>query len=108
FDDVSGGAIFVGEVDDVYLNDSRPNVPARMTSGNNITNNAITRSGVDYHDTVAIWVGHARKTHVAHNLIAHVPYSGISVGWGWGWGANCGMQAAAGVGSCRHGRTYAG
>lgn len=108
FDDISGGAIFVGEVDDVYLNDAMTSGRARMTSGNTISNNAITRSGVDYHDTVAVWVGNARSTTIAHNVIAHEPYTGISVGWGWGWASNCANQASAGVSPCRHGTTYNG
>ena len=108
FDDISGGAIFVGEVDDVYLNDTMPSGPARMTSGNIVSNNAITRSGVDFHDTVAIWVGNARSTTISHNVVAHVPYTGISVGWGWGWASSCSAQSTAGVSPCRHGTSYSG
>ena len=108
FDDLSAGAILVGEVDDFYLNDSMGNGPARMTSGISITNNAITHTGVDYHDTTAIWVGNSRTTTVSQNLIAHTPYSGISLGWGWGWAAECAQQLASNATTCRRGTTYSG
>ena len=108
-DDVSGGAISVGEVDDYYLNDGMATGAARMTSGINISNNSVTNTGLDYHDTVAIWVGNSRTSTVAHNLVAHTSYTGISVGWGWGWVAACDRQTAARPGEpCRRGTNYNG
>ena len=109
FDDLSGGAISVGEVDDYYLTDALAAGPDRMTSGITIQNNAATHTGIDYHDTVAIWVGNARTTAIEHNLVAHTAYTGISVGWGWGWTAACDAQAAARPGEpCRRGTSYNG
>ncbi len=109
FDDVSGGAISVGEVDDYYLDDSLATGPARMTSAIDIRNNSVTNTGLDYHDTVAIWVGNSRRSTVAHNLVAHTSYTGISVGWGWGWTAPCNLQSAARPGEpCRRGSSYNG
>ncbi|MGI5447601.1 hypothetical protein ACQEVM_17870 [Streptomyces sp. CA-243310] len=78
--DVSGGGVSVGEVDDYYLTDT-----ARMTSGDIVSNNAIFNIGVEYEDAVGIMVGNSRTVTLAHNEIAHTPYSGISLGWGWGW-----------------------
>jgi len=109
FDDVSGGAISAGEVDDYYLTDALMTGPDRMTSGITIQDNAVTRTGIDYHDTVAIWVGNSRTTTIAHNLVAHTAYTGISLGWGWGWTAACDVQAAARPGEpCRRGTNYNG
>ena len=107
--DISAGAILIGDVDDYYLNDAMPTGPSRMTRGITVSNNAITETGVDYHDTVAIWVGNSRTTTVEHNVVAHIPYTGISVGWGWGWLADCAAQAgASGNSICRRGTNYNG
>jgi hypothetical protein len=109
FDDLSGGALSVGEVDDYYLADALASGAERMTSGITVADNAVTHTGVDYHDTVAIWVGNSRTTTVAHNLVAHAAYTGISVGWGWGWTAACNFQMAARPGEpCRRGTNYNG
>ncbi len=109
FDDISGGAISVGEVDDFWLADSAAAGAARMTSGITIDDNAVTNTGVDWHDTVAIWVGNSRTTTIAHNLVAHTSYTGISLGWGWGWSAPCNEQSAARPDEpCRRGTHYNG
>jgi len=108
FDDISAGAILAGEIDDYYLHERLPTGPARMTSGLTISNNAITNTGIDYHDTVALWVGNARSSTLAHNLIAHTSYSGISLGWGWGWVAPCDRQAQSNTTTCRRGTSYNG
>ncbi len=108
FDDVSAGAVLVGEVDDYYLNDRMTTGPARMTSGITVKNNAITNTGIDYHDTVALWVGHARNSMIAHNVVAHTSYTGISLGWGWGWVAPCERQAQSNTTTCRRGTNYNG
>ncbi|WP_394833983.1 hypothetical protein LVJ94_46505 [Pendulispora rubella] len=105
-DDVSGGGLLAGEVDDYYLNDTQT---TRMTRGNTLSNNAVTNTGVDYHDTVGIWVGHARRTTVAHNLVAHASYTGISLGWGWGWASTCEQQKADKPNQpCRRGTLWSG
>ncbi|WP_031066100.1 right-handed parallel beta-helix repeat-containing protein [Streptomyces sp. NRRL WC-3742] len=92
--DTSGAGVWVGEVDDYYLNDT-----ALMTSGDTVSDNAIVNIGREYADAVGIMVGNSRAVTVAHNEIAHTPYSGISVGWGWGW-------ATQGV--AQHGTVYSG
>jgi hypothetical protein len=102
--DVSGGGISVGEVDDYFQND-----PALVTSGDTISDNVIWFVGKDYHDAVGVWAGYTRNLVVAHNDIGHTPYSGISLGWGWGWASSCALQANQGtVPYCRHGTNYAG
>jgi hypothetical protein len=109
FDDISGGAVSVGEVDDFWLADSFASGPTRMTSGIAVSDNAVTHTGLDYHDTVAIWVGNSRTTVVQHNVVAHTSYTGISLGWGWGWSAPCNEQSAARPNEpCRRGTHYNG
>ncbi|MFJ2865624.1 hypothetical protein [Kitasatospora sp. NPDC087314] len=92
--DTSGAGVWVGEVDDYHLNDT-----ALMTSGDTVSNNAILNIGREYADAVGIMVGNSRAVTLAHNEIAHTPYSGISIGWGWGW-------ATQGV--AQHGTIYSG
>jgi hypothetical protein len=91
--DTSGSGVSVGEFDDFSLAD-----PARMTSGDTVSDNAISYVGQEYQDCVGILVGNGRGITLAHNDIGHTPYSGISLGWGWGW--------ASTNGGSRHGTIY--
>lgn len=50
---------------------------------NTVAYNTITRSGVEYTDSVGIWAGYEAGLTIDHNSLDHLPYSGISVGWGW-------------------------
>ena len=101
--DTAGGGVSVGEVDDYFQTD-----PALMTTGDTVSDNAISEVGQDYSDDVGIWAGYTRDLTVEHNDIAHTPYSGMSLGWGWGWASPCSMQAAQGSPTCIHGTDYAG
>ncbi|MFE9045718.1 hypothetical protein ACFYOG_33045 [Streptomyces sp. NPDC007818] len=101
-DDTSGGGISVGEVDDYYLTDTR-----RMTTGDTISQNWISRVGQDYSDTVGVWAGYTRGLTIDHNDIGHTPYSGVSIGWGWGWASSCDLQASQGLANCSRGTIYA-
>ena len=47
-------------------------------------NNFIHDVAVEYRGGVGVFVGYTDGTVLAHNEIAALPYSGISVGWGWG------------------------
>ncbi|MDX3768664.1 MULTISPECIES: right-handed parallel beta-helix repeat-containing protein [unclassified Streptomyces] len=76
FTDLSSGAVYVG--------DTEPKPDASLAGERNtIAYNTITRSGVEYTDSVGIWAGYEAELTVDHNSIDHLPYSGISVGWGW-------------------------
>ncbi|BAV33387.1 f5/8 type C domain protein [Sulfuricaulis limicola] len=79
FEDISSGAITMGDVDQPNTADLR-----NVTSGNWITNNYIASTGQDYFDSTGIFVGYTDTTIVAHNEVTGLPYTGISVGWGWG------------------------
>ncbi|MEE1839191.1 right-handed parallel beta-helix repeat-containing protein [Streptomyces sp. JV190] len=76
FTDLSSGAVYVG--------DTEP-MPSTALAGerNTVAYNTITRSGVEYTDSVGIWAGYEAGLTVDHNSLDHLPYSGISVGWGW-------------------------
>ena len=57
--------------------------PGELPVGNRVANNIVRRCGLDDYGAVGIWVSFTDGTHVAHNLLYDLPYSGISVGWMW-------------------------
>ncbi|MFF9350686.1 right-handed parallel beta-helix repeat-containing protein [Streptomyces sp. NPDC014734] len=76
FSDLSSGAVYVG--------DTEPLPGAALTGERNtVARNTITRTGVEYTDSVGIWAGYEAGLTIDHNTLEHLPYSGISVGWGW-------------------------
>lgn len=79
FSDISGGAIFVGDTV------GHPQPPAGRAHHNSITWNTITHVAEEYRDNVAIMGGFNDGLLIAHNTIADLPYTGISVGWGWNY-----------------------
>jgi hypothetical protein len=81
FTDISGSGMQIG---DVTREDHHPSDPRRTVRGNRVTNNVITRCGVEYQDSIGVWCGYTDGTVIAHNEIFDLPYTGVSVGWGWG------------------------
>lgn len=79
FSDISGGGIYLGDVRDHHPADSRA-----IVKDNTTKNNYLTRTGVEYYDSVGIWAGYTDGTLIQHNEVYNVPYTGISVGWGYG------------------------
>ena len=78
FTDISGNGVELGGVD-------TPLAPvAGFTSNNRIENNLFRNVGAEFRGGIAIVVGYARSTVIAHNQIDHIPYAAISMGWG-GW-----------------------
>ncbi|MFC4909347.1 discoidin domain-containing protein [Actinomadura gamaensis] len=76
FTDLSSGAVYVG--------DTEPNPPAALAGEHNtVSFNTISRTGVEYTDSVGIWAGYEAGLTIDHNSLDQLPYSGISVGWGW-------------------------
>jgi hypothetical protein len=49
-----------------------------------IRENVVSDIGTDYPDAVGIIVTYAAQASIVHNDVAHLPYTGISLGWGWG------------------------
>ncbi|HEX9505818.1 MAG TPA: right-handed parallel beta-helix repeat-containing protein, partial [Acidimicrobiia bacterium] len=81
FSDISSAAIQIGSN---TAADARPRHPGAVTRDNTVSGNDITNTGRDYVDAAGIYLGFTRHSIVTHNHIAHVPWSGIAVGWGWG------------------------
>lgn len=81
FDDIASAAIQLGGVG---LVDHHPRSACDVTRDNTVADNLIERTGRDYVDSAAIFIGFSRATRVEHNTIREVPWSGIAIGWGWG------------------------
>lgn len=71
--DIAGNGISLGG----------PNDDALVPTGNRIANNHVHHCGEVYYGACGIWAGFARKTVIEHNLVCHLPYTGISIGWVW-------------------------
>ena len=82
FEDVSSGAIELGDV--THVTDHHPTDPRDVVKGNTIADSFIDHVSVEYHDVPAIFCGFVDSTRIEHNELFDLPYTGISVGWGWG------------------------
>ncbi len=71
--DIAGNGIMVGGPDD----------PTLVPRDNVVTNNHVHDCGAEFYGAVGVSVGFAQGTQVSHNLVHHLPYTGISVGWRW-------------------------
>ncbi len=78
FEDLSGGAVYVGTVDLSKLPDD-----ASACVDTVVRNNQVAYTGVEFHDNVGLFAGYTVRTLFEHNRLHHLPYSAMSVGWGW-------------------------
>jgi L-rhamnose mutarotase len=89
--DVAGNGVMVGLRSDRELGGQPGNHglmaewtdPADVPCGNAVTNCYVHHAGVLYACCVGIYDGFCRDTLIAHNLVSHLPYTGISVGFRW-------------------------
>jgi hypothetical protein len=81
FFDISGSAIQIG---DVIESDHHPKDAKMIVKNNAVVNNYIHDVCVEHQGGVGVFAGYTEATTIAHNEIAQLPYSGISMGWGWG------------------------
>ena len=72
------------QIGDVLKDDHHPDDPRKIVKNNAVVNYYIHDCGVEYWGSVGVFAGYTEGTVIAHNEIARLPYSGISVGWGWG------------------------
>jgi hypothetical protein len=78
FTDIAGNGLQLGGLD-------RPLATgADRTSRNTVSDNHFYGLPTEFHGGVAVDVGYAERTTIAHNQIDSVAYTGISIGWG-GW-----------------------
>ena len=81
FEDISAAGVQLGGVSVI---DHHPSVAGQRTKDNKISNNLITRIGLEYQDAPGIMIGTTTRSTVSNNEISRVPWSGIAIGWGWG------------------------
>lgn len=74
FTDISGTGLRIGDVDDVSAPDR----------GNIVVSNSVWDVCREFHGGVGISGGYLENSVFAHNEIANLPYTGLSLGWGWG------------------------
>jgi hypothetical protein len=79
FTDISGNGLELGGVDD-----PEPAAAVQDTTGNQVLDDHFYALPVEYHGGVAVDVGYAEHTLIAHNQIDNTAYTAISLGWG-GW-----------------------
>lgn len=80
FTDISGNGLQVGTVANPTQAD-----PNLVDSDNTVTNNYVHNVAAEYQGGVGMFFGYVHNTLIAHNEVADLPYSGISLGWGWGY-----------------------
>ncbi|MBC7959478.1 MAG: right-handed parallel beta-helix repeat-containing protein [Vallitaleaceae bacterium] len=73
------------QVGDFTVKDAHPEDERSVVKDNVIVNNYFNEIGTDLKGSVAVNVGFAEGTLIAHNEISNIAYSGISVGWAWGY-----------------------
>jgi F5/8 type C domain len=82
FNDIAGSAIELGN--HIWFDSIAKYVGKKdYISDNLIIDNYITKTGQEYYDTAAIFIGYSDHTRVVNNEINDVSYTGISMGWFW-------------------------
>lgn len=84
---VSGNGIMVARGSDLepyeYHGLYDPIDSRNVCDGDKILNNSITYIGLDHEGTCGIFAIYPKNLTIANNVIDHVTYTGISVGYGW-------------------------
>jgi hypothetical protein len=80
FSDISASALSIGRTNTYNLTEK----PLLHDAGNILSDSVIEYAAQEYHGAPGIAVFYARDTHLVHNEIKDLPYTGISIGWGWG------------------------
>eukprot|EP01052_Picozoa_sp_SAG31_P013918 SAG31_NODE_849_length_11529_cov_3.342257_15_plen_489_part_00 len=82
FDDISAGAIVLGDITSLSRNSSTPvsQWDQRLT----VEDCTIRNLPVEYSGSAAIFGGYVANATIQHNLIANSSWNAIAIGWGWG------------------------
>jgi len=85
FSDISANGVMIGEGKDRFINGEVwwKKAPEQVALGNTIENCNIKNCGVQFFGAIGIWCGITAETTIKNNVIAELPYSGISIGWEW-------------------------
>lgn len=76
FEDLGANGLMIGTP-------AEPTAPGDLTARITCEDSTFTRCGALYGGAVGVWIGLAHSVHVRHNLVHHLPYTGISLGWIW-------------------------
>jgi hypothetical protein len=57
--------------------------PELHDANNRVVDSVVRSVGKEWLGTCGIIAFYSRGTRVLHNEVAHVPYTGVSIGWGW-------------------------
>jgi len=87
FEDISGNGVNIGETTtrpkSDTLGDWASSYDNGCTWGIELRDSRIVNCGAQFYEAVGVWIGLAARNVVEHNEIAHLPYTGVSVGWSW-------------------------
>ncbi|KAL3924220.1 MAG: hypothetical protein SGPRY_003982 [Prymnesium sp.] len=81
FLDLSGGAIMIGNVNEVR---ALTRDADKFDVGYLLRDNVMRGVAVEFRGAAAIFAGYVARTNILHNTIIDTGYTGISLGWGWG------------------------
>ncbi len=76
--DISGNGVQIGQINSYNISN-----PVFQDADNQVIDTVVKGVGIEWLGTCGIIAFYSRGTRILHNEVAHVPYTGISVGWGW-------------------------
>lgn len=81
FEDCSGGAVKLGNVNDTR---SVSTNPADRDGFFLLDHCVLNDISVEFRGGAAVFAGYVTDTNISHNNVTQTGYTGISIGWGWG------------------------
>lgn len=80
--DVGGGGVYIGfPVRDVIAEQ----VPKEVAPHSNVVSNCLIQEvGLVHPAAVGVWLAQTYNNRIAHNELAYISNSGVSIGWSWG------------------------
>lgn len=92
FTDIAGNGILAGSFSPMALETHLPYDPTdsrEVCTGLTVENNYISDVANEDWGALGICAGYVSGMTIAHNEIAEIPYTGISLGWGWNQTVGC-------------------
>lgn len=79
-ENISGGGIYIGEVN---TSNASPWDYRRKISNITVNNNYINNIASEYYSSCAVALGTGQDITIENNEISNTPYTAIHIGWGW-------------------------
>ena len=84
FTDISGSAVTIGDPQNTYIGDGDiPVAKEGAPTNDSVENNFIDHAAAEFLQCAGIMAYYTVGLDVSHNVVADLPYTGISLGWGW-------------------------